>query len=142
MERTYTVNELLGAMKRRWKWMAVVAGAVFAVAALVVARLPSEYRARALVGDLVEGATLVTVGDFTGGVRLGVYRNSDLPSQFQAIGSAGYSGEVSLEYRVGREWTVAVAGLRDARLDDRDLMPQVDRDVVQLRLTWERFRPF
>src|SRR3989442_3091937 len=49
MERTYTVNELLGAMKRRWKWMAVVAGGVFAVAALVVARLPNEYRARALV---------------------------------------------------------------------------------------------
>ncbi len=99
-------------------------------------------RAGALVGDLVEGATLVTVGDFTGGVRLGVYRNSDLPSQFQAIGSAGYSGEVSLEYRVGREWTVGIAGLRDARLNDRDLLPQVDRDVVQLRLTWERFRAF
>src|SRR2546423_12585452 len=49
MERTYTVNELLVAVKRRWKGMAVVAGAVFAMAALVVARLPSEYRARALV---------------------------------------------------------------------------------------------
>src|SRR5256884_1922412 len=49
MERTYTVDELLGAVKRRWRWMAVVAAAVFAMAALVVARLPSEYRARALV---------------------------------------------------------------------------------------------
>src|SRR3989442_6616865 len=49
MERTYTVDELLGAVKRRWRWMAVVAAAVFAVAALVIARLPSEYRARALV---------------------------------------------------------------------------------------------
>src|SRR5438094_4166135 len=49
MERTYTVNELLGAVKRRWKGMAVVAGAVFAMAALVIARLPNEYRARALV---------------------------------------------------------------------------------------------
>jgi hypothetical protein len=99
-------------------------------------------RAGALVGDLVEGATLVTVGDFTGGIRLGVYRNSDLPSQFQAIGSAGYSGEVSLDYRVGREWTVGIAGLRDARLTDRELTPMVDRDVVQMRLTWERFRAF
>ena len=71
-----------------------------------------------------------------------MYRNSGLPSQFQAIGSVGYSGEVSLEYRVGREWTVGVAGLRDARLNDRDLLPQVDRDVVQMRLTWERFRAF
>ncbi|HWE24010.1 MAG TPA: hypothetical protein VG496_08730 [Myxococcales bacterium] len=49
MERTYTVSELLGAVKRRWKGMAVVAGAVLAVALLVIARLPSEYRARALV---------------------------------------------------------------------------------------------
>lgn len=49
MERTYTVDELLGAVKRRWRWMAVVAAVVFAVAALVIARLPNEYRARALV---------------------------------------------------------------------------------------------
>jgi uncharacterized protein involved in exopolysaccharide biosynthesis len=49
MERTYTVGELLGALKRRWKWMVVVAGAVFALTALVVMRLPNEYRARALV---------------------------------------------------------------------------------------------
>src|SRR5216684_4038769 len=49
MERTYTVDELLGAVKRRWRWTAVVAAAVFAVAALVIARLPSEYRTRALV---------------------------------------------------------------------------------------------
>jgi succinoglycan biosynthesis transport protein ExoP len=49
MERTYTVSELLGAVKRRWKGMAVVAGAVFAMAVLVIARLPNEYRARALV---------------------------------------------------------------------------------------------
>src|SRR6266851_332724 len=34
MERTYTVDELLGAVKRRWRWTAVVAAAVFAVAAL------------------------------------------------------------------------------------------------------------
>src|ERR671935_189810 len=49
MERTYTVSELLGAVKRRWKSMAIIGGAVFAVALLVIARLPNEYRARALV---------------------------------------------------------------------------------------------
>jgi hypothetical protein len=99
-------------------------------------------RAGALVGDLAEAATLVTMGNFTGGLRAGVYRNSDLPSQFTAVGPAGYSGEVSLDYRINREWTVGVAGLRDARLNDTNVGPQVDRDVVQLRLTWERFRPF
>jgi len=48
MERTYTVDELLGAIRRRWKWMAIVAGTIFALAAIVIAKLPNEYRARAL----------------------------------------------------------------------------------------------
>ena len=48
MERTYTVDELLGAIRRRWKWMLIVAGTVFALAAIVIAKLPNEYRARAL----------------------------------------------------------------------------------------------
>ena len=100
------------------------------------------FRAGAIVGDLAEVGTLVTVGDFMCGLRAGVYRNSDLHSQFTAVGPAGYSGEVSLDYRIGREWTLGLAGLRDARLNDTNVGPQVDRDVVQLRLTWERFRPF
>jgi polysaccharide biosynthesis transport protein len=49
MERTYTVQELFGAVKRRWRWMAIVTAGVFAIAALVIARLPNEYRARAMV---------------------------------------------------------------------------------------------
>jgi polysaccharide biosynthesis transport protein len=49
MDRTYTVDELLSAMKRRWKVMAMVAGGVLVLAALVIARMPNEYRARALV---------------------------------------------------------------------------------------------
>jgi hypothetical protein len=99
-------------------------------------------RAGAIIGDLAEVATLVNLGVFSGGLRLGVYRNSDLPSQFTAIGPAGYSGEVSLDYHIGREWSVGVAALRDARLNDTNVGRQVDRDVVQMRLTWERFQPF
>lgn len=53
MERTYTVDELLSATKRRWKTVAVVAVAITAVSAIVIARIPNEYRARALV--MVEG---------------------------------------------------------------------------------------
>jgi len=100
------------------------------------------FRAGAIVGDLAEVATLVNLGNFTAGLRAGVYRNSDLSTQFTAVGPAGYSGEVSLDYRIGREWTVGVGALRDARLNDTNVGPQVDRDVVQLRLTWERFQPF
>ncbi len=49
MERTYTFDELLGSLRRRWKRAAIVAGVVFALAALVISRLPNQYSARALV---------------------------------------------------------------------------------------------
>ena len=49
MDRTYTIDELWAAVRRRWKTMAVVAGGVLVLAALVIARIPNEYRARALV---------------------------------------------------------------------------------------------
>ncbi len=53
MDRTYTVDELIGALKRRWKIMAIVSGSVLALATLMIARIPNEYSARALV--MVEG---------------------------------------------------------------------------------------
>jgi hypothetical protein len=99
-------------------------------------------RAGALVGDLAEAAAILNLGSFTTGLRAGVYRNSDLPSQYTQFGQAGYSTEASVDYRLTREWTIGIAGLRDARLNDRNIGPQVDRDVVQMRLTWERFQPF
>ena len=49
MDRTYTIEELWAAVRRRWKSLALVAGGVLVLAALVIARLPNEYRARALV---------------------------------------------------------------------------------------------
>ena len=49
MDRTYTIDELWAAVRRRWKTMALVAGGVLVLAALVIARIPNEYRARALV---------------------------------------------------------------------------------------------
>jgi len=94
------------------------------------------------VGDVAELALLGNLGDFTGHLRAGVYRNADVPVQFAQLGAAGYTGEAAVDYHLGREWTVGVAVLRDARLNDVNVGRQVDRDVVQLRLTWERFRPF
>jgi polysaccharide biosynthesis transport protein len=49
MDRTYTIDELWAAVRRRWKTMALVAGVLLVLAALVIARIPNEYRARALV---------------------------------------------------------------------------------------------
>jgi uncharacterized protein involved in exopolysaccharide biosynthesis len=43
------VDELFAAVRRRWKVMAMIAGGVLAVAAVVIARLPDEFKARALV---------------------------------------------------------------------------------------------
>src|SRR2546427_9862455 len=45
MERTYTIDELLAAVRRRWKTLALVAGGGLWPAALVIARLPHEYGA-------------------------------------------------------------------------------------------------
>ena len=49
MDRTYTVDELFAAVRRRWKVMAMIAGGVLALSAVVIARLPDEFKARALV---------------------------------------------------------------------------------------------
>ena len=49
MDRTYTIDELWAAVKRRWKVAAIVAGGVFVLAGLVILRIPDEYKARALV---------------------------------------------------------------------------------------------
>ena len=53
MDRTYTVDELVGALKRRWKIMALVTLGVLLLATLAIMRIPNEYSARALV--MVEG---------------------------------------------------------------------------------------
>src|SRR3954464_278386 len=49
MDRTYTIDELWAAVRRRWMTLALVAGGVLAVAAVVIARLPNECKARGLV---------------------------------------------------------------------------------------------
>jgi uncharacterized protein involved in exopolysaccharide biosynthesis len=49
MDRTYTIDELFAAVRRRWKVVALVAGGVLVLATLFIMRMPDEYRARALV---------------------------------------------------------------------------------------------
>ncbi|HEY2029211.1 MAG TPA: Wzz/FepE/Etk N-terminal domain-containing protein [Myxococcales bacterium] len=49
MDRTYTIDELWAAVRRRWKTVALVAGGVLVVSALLILRLPNVYTARALV---------------------------------------------------------------------------------------------
>ncbi|HVI23610.1 MAG TPA: hypothetical protein VM691_09015, partial [Myxococcales bacterium] len=96
-------------------------------------------RAGAIGSDLAELGLLGTLSKFEGHLRAGIYRNTQV-GDWARLGALGYTGEADLDYRIGKEWTVGVAALRDARLTDRDVGQQVDRDVVQLRVTWERAR--
>jgi len=72
-------------------------------------------------------------------LRLGVYRNAAV-SRAAEIGALGYGTEIGLGWKFTRDLRVEVAGLRDARLNDVTVAQQVDRNVLQLRLTWEKAR--
>ena len=91
-----------------------------------------------LVGDIAELGWMYEIGRLSGHMRAGVYRNAG--AYTQRIGAIGYSGELAVDWALTRELKIGVAGMRDARLNDVTIEHQVDRDVVQLRLTWEKAR--
>jgi hypothetical protein len=89
-----------------------------------------------LVGDLAEVAVSgVLVGPIAGHLRGGIYRNQ-LPGVAD-LGIVGYSAGAGLDLRVGRAWTMSAIAVRDARLNGDPAEHNIDRDVVQMRLTWE-----
>lgn len=92
-----------------------------------------------VAGDMVELLLTASRGPFDGGLRAGIYRNSSAYVLTQ-LGYVGYSAGCSLDWRFTREWKLGVAALRDARLSDLNVGQPVDRDVFQVRLTWERAR--
>ena len=98
-------------------------------------------RAGALGLDIAEADLMGKLGKFESHLRAGVYRNTGV-GQFLQRGAMGYGTEFDVDYRLAKEWTVGLAAARDARLTDTGVVgvPQVDRDVVQLRVTWERAR--
>ena len=98
---------------------------------------PSQ--AGALVGDIAELGMFGNLSErFVAHGRADLYRNSGVDQQGR-LGIVGYSGEAGVDFRFGREWSIGVAGVRDARLTQRD-GGNVDRDVFQLRLSWEKAR--
>jgi hypothetical protein len=98
-------------------------------------------RAGPLVGDLAEIGLMGALGRFTAHLRAGIYRNVDVAQQYHSLGSIGFSGEGEVDLRIAKEWSIGVAALRDARLNDVNVGQQVDRNVVQVRLTWSRAQP-
>jgi polysaccharide biosynthesis transport protein len=94
MDRTYTIDELWAAVKRRWKRAALVTVCVTAVAALVIARLPPEYKSRALVmvepftphPDLVVPViNSLSLSDKVKSVREGVYARSVMATAIEEL---------------------------------------------------------
>jgi hypothetical protein len=92
-----------------------------------------------LVGDLAELGVMYEIGRWEGHARAGMYRNAWVHDAFSA-GSMGYGGEIGVDWLLTKEFKLGVAAMRDARLSDATVGRQVDRDVVQFRLTWERAR--
>lgn len=92
-----------------------------------------------LVADLAEVNVLGDWEHWLVHGRVGMYRNGTL--QQSAVGGLyGYGAEAAVDFKLTKEWRIGVAGLRDARLNDPTVGQLADRDVVQLRLTWERAR--
>jgi hypothetical protein len=90
-----------------------------------------------LVADIAELGLFQNLGRFEGELRSGIYRNGYVTDTIAAPSLIGYGGEASVSWKLSNEWKVGVAALRDAQLND-PYLAKVDRDVLQLRLTWER----
>jgi len=92
-----------------------------------------------LVGDIAEVGLMQQWSSLGAHLRLGMYRNASAFNQGD-MGALGYSGEAGIDWSFTRELKLGIAGMRDARLNDRTIAAQVDRDVIQVRLTWEKAR--
>jgi len=92
-----------------------------------------------LVGDFAEVGVMRDWEHLATRLRFGVYRNADVSRPVE-LGSLGYGAEAALGWKFTRDLRLEVAGLRDARLNDPAVAAQVDRNVFQLRLAWEKTR--
>ena len=92
-----------------------------------------------LIGDIAELGVIQDWEHLGAHFRFGLYRNADA-FQPLTVGAIGYGTEVGLAWKFTRDLRLEVAAMRDARVNDVTVAQQVDRDVVQLRLTWEKAR--
>jgi len=92
-----------------------------------------------LIGDIAEIGVIKDWERIGAHLRAGVYRNADV-SRAVEIGALGYGVEVGMAWKFTRDLRLEFAALRDARLNDVTVAQQVDRNVFQLRLTWEKAR--
>jgi hypothetical protein len=94
-----------------------------------------------LMADLAEVGVIQDWEHFQLHGRLGIYRNSDAFRVWNApLGTVGYGGEAGAAVKFTRDLRIEVAAMRDARLSDPGTAALVDRDVMQVRLVWEKAR--
>jgi hypothetical protein len=92
----------------------------------------------ALVGDIAEVGFTRRWEQLQLHLRVGAYRNADIYNQWQA-GSSGYGGEAGADWYFTRDLRFGISAERDARLYDPNTNNNlVDRDVVQVRFTYEK----
>jgi len=92
-----------------------------------------------LVGDIAELGLVQSWEHLDLHLRIGAYRNANAFDS-STIGAIGYGGEAGVAWKFSRDVRLEVAALRDARLYDATVAQQVDRDVFQVRLVWEKAR--
>lgn len=92
-----------------------------------------------LVADIAELGLIKDWEHLAGRLRAGMYRNADVTRPFE-MGALGYGIEAGMAWKFTRDLRIEVAAVRDARLNDITVAQQVDRNVFQLRLTWEKAR--
>lgn len=94
-----------------------------------------------LMADIGEVGWIEDWEHFQAHLRLGIYRNSDAFRVANApLGTVGYSTEAGVGLKFTRDWRIEMAAMRDARLTDPGTAALVNRDVVQVRLVWEKAR--
>jgi hypothetical protein len=94
----------------------------------------------ALVGDIAEVGGTHRWDKLAVHARIGAYRNASVFDQY-APGTSGYGGEAGFDWSFTRELKFSVSALRDARIYDGNAgQGSVDRDVFQVRLTYEKAR--
>jgi hypothetical protein len=92
-----------------------------------------------LIADVAELALIKDWEHVGAHMRAGMYRNANVQRPLE-LGALGYGVEVGMAWKFTRDLRVEVAAVRDARINDVTVAEQVDRDVFQLRLVWEKAR--
>jgi hypothetical protein len=91
-----------------------------------------------LVGDIAELGFIKQWEQLSAHLRVGAYRNATSVQQWEA-GTSGYGSEIGVDWAFTRNLRFGVSAERDATIYDPTIVGNaVNRDIVQVRLTYEK----